>query len=106
MYHCLESGIWVEYIDNIFLMKLIDKYVCNEVCGEHYAITVDNSKGANIVIRLNESGRRIFELLQMGKNETEITEIMLCEYEASKDEITASIKQIVNKLKESALIED
>ena len=64
-------------------MKINDKYELKMVLDNY--VLIDNSKNSNHIIKINEVSKRIFECIKEGKNKDEIIDILLNEYEVSKE---------------------
>lgn len=80
-------------------MKLKSNFVITEVVGTSVAVSTDSSKSSfNGVVRLNETGKRIFELIQEGKDEEAIVAAMIEEYEASESIIREEVKAVIDLL--------
>ena len=53
---------------------------------------------------LNEVGARIWQLLQDGKGLDEISNILIGEYDVSRDELNGDIDQLVAELRDAGLV--
>jgi len=60
----------------------------------------------NRIFALNPTGARFWELLEGGAGRVEIEEKLIEEYEASPDEIRASIDALVEELRSERLVQD
>lgn len=67
------------------------------------AFIVDAEK--QMLHNLNETGTRIWQLLEKGKTFDEIAEIICNEFEVSKKESEQDVKDFLKELKEKKLIE-
>lgn len=87
-------------------MKLTDNYMKREIAGEVILIPMGQmSTQFNGMITLNETAQYIFECLESGKNENEIVNGMLEEYEI--DEVVAQneVTNFLEKCKSLKIIE-
>ncbi len=74
------------------------------IAGMFVAVaTGKNAEKFSGVIRLNESGAKIFELLQEGKSADDTVAEMLKIYSASEADIRADVEKIVDMLIEKGL---
>lgn len=88
-------------------MKLKYTFAIKEVLGMYLAVSVgeDNAKFDG-VLRLNETGKRILELLQDGLEEETIVSILKEEYDATEEELRNEVKKIVDQLRDEGMIEE
>ena len=86
-------------------MKLACKFLINEVAGENIAVPVGAESMFRGYIRLNETGKDIFELL---KNDTDrktiIAELQKKYPDATADKITESVDNAIKKLSSAGLL--
>ena len=75
-------------------MKINDKYELKMVLDNY--VLVDNSKNSNHIIKINEVSKRIFECIKEGKNKEEIIDILLNEYDVSKEQLLKDIDDFIN----------
>ena len=75
-------------------MKINDKYELKMVLDNY--VLIDNSKNSNHIIKINEVSKRIFECIKEGKNKGEIIDILLNEYEVSKEQLLKDIDDFIN----------
>ena len=78
-------------------------YVVREIAGEFIAVPVDSSCGTNIVI-LNPVSKFLWEELREEKSFDELLDAMLKNYEVSKEEAEADLKDFLMQLTENNLI--
>ena len=71
-----------------------DKYELKMVLDNY--VLIDNSKNSNHIIKINEVSKRIFECIKEGKNKDEIIDILLNEYEVSKEQLLKDIDDFIN----------
>lgn len=75
-------------------MKINDKYELKKVLDNY--VLIDNSKNSNHIIKINEVSKRIFECIKEGKNKDEIIDILLNEYEVSKEQLLKDIDDFIS----------
>ena len=86
-------------------MKLKCKFVINSVAGELLAVPVGKESGFRGYIRLNETGKDIFELLKKDTDRGKIISALKNKYpDAKEDEIIESVDNILSKLNSAELI--
>ena len=66
-------------------MKIKQGFVVREIAGQSIVVALgDASKSFNGMIKLNETGRIIWDMLSEGKDADRIVERILSEYDADK----------------------
>ena len=86
-------------------MKLKCKFVINTVAGENIAVPVGSESAFHGYIKLNESGKDIFEALKKDTSREKIIEKLQKKYpDAKAEEIAESVDDIIGKLTESGLL--
>lgn len=86
-------------------MKLKCKFVINTVAGEILAVPVGKESVFRGYIRLNETGKDIFELLKKDTDREKIISSLKKKYpEAKEDEIVDSVDNILQKLTSAGLV--
>lgn len=79
-------------------------YVAREVAGEYLAVPVDNSVGSNMIV-LNEVSKFLWDKLKTEKSFDELLDAMLGNYDVSKEEAEADLKDFLMQLIENGLVE-
>ncbi len=79
-------------------------YVAREIAGEYLAVPVDNSVGSNIIV-LNEVSKFLWDELKTEKTFDELLDAMLGNYDVSKEEAEADLKDFLMQLIENELVE-
>lgn len=88
-------------------MKLKYNFAIKEVLGMYLAVSVgEENKKFEGVLRLNEIGKNILELLQEGKEEDEVVATLKKEYDATDDQLHAEVKKIIDQLQSEGIIEE
>ena len=78
-------------------------YVAREIAGEFVAVPVDSSVGSNIVV-LNEVSKFLWDELKSEKTFDELLNAMLGNYDVSKEEAEADLKDFLMQLVENGLL--
>lgn len=88
-------------------MKLKYNFATSKVADKTVAVAVGNNLGKkNGIIKMNETGAFIFNLLKNEVTKEEITAKMLEEYEgASKEEIEKAVEAFIKSLEKADVLE-
>lgn len=78
-------------------------FILREIAGEFIAVPVDSSCGNNIVV-LNPVSKFLWEEMQSEKTFDELVEAMLREYGIDRKEAETDLKEFLDRLEESGLI--
>ena len=71
-----------------------------EVSGEMVLLDLKSEE----YLGLNEVGARIWQLLQDGKDLREVSDILIDEYDVSRDELDDDIHRLVEELRDAGLV--
>ena len=86
-------------------MKLKCKFVINTVAGEIIAVPVGKDSAFKGYIKLNETGKDIFEALKKNTDREKIIKTLCDKYpDADSNEITDSVDSILEKLTSAGLL--
>ena len=86
-------------------MKLKCKFVINTVAGENIAVPVGKDSAFRGYIKLNSTGKDIFEALKKDTSRDKIIDGLLEKYpEAPKADIEESVDSIIEKLSSAGLL--
>lgn len=86
-------------------MKLKCKFVINTVAGENIAVPVGKDSAFRGYIKLNSTGKDIFEALKKDISRDKIIDGLLEKYpEAPKADIEESVDSIIEKLSSAGLL--
>ena len=86
-------------------MKIKEGLILREVAGNYIVVAVgDAVKSFNGVINLNETGAFLWKKLAEGKEENQLVEALLEEYEVDKEIAVADVKKFLDKLTEAGLV--
>jgi len=88
-------------------MKLKTDFAMKEVLGMYVAVAVGKraSEFYGLIRLENESTKRMFELLQEGKEVDEIVSIMLDEYEVEEPRLREELGKLIDQLGAEGLME-
>lgn len=78
-------------------------YIVREVAGEFIAVPIDSSCGTNIII-LNPVSKLLWEELREEKTFEELLDAILKNYDVSKEEAEADLKDFIMQLIENGLM--
>lgn len=83
-----------------------DDIIITEVAGEYVAVPVgDSVQGFKGIIRLNQTGKDIFEGLLSGSSEDQIADLILDKYEITdREAVLEYIYEIRTKLQDESLL--
>ena len=89
-------------------MKIKQGFVLREIAGQYMVIaTGEASKTFHGMIKLNESGKDIYEGVEAGLNEEQIVLKMMEKYDdASEELIRKDVNKVINVMKEHGFIVD
>ena len=88
-------------------MKIKNGFVTKEIAGQYVVVALGQaSKIFNGIIKLNDSGKFIWDMLEKGAEKQEIVDALLGEYDGV-DEATASadVERFINELKGANILE-
>ena len=86
-------------------MKIKEGFVLREIAGQAVVIaTGAASKEFRGMIKLNSTGKLIWQGLMDGLSEEEISQKIVDTYEVDKDRAKADVKQMLNKMKEHGFL--
>ncbi|MBE6708830.1 MAG: PqqD family protein [Ruminococcaceae bacterium] len=86
-------------------MKLKYNFVVRNIDGRPVAVAVgkDNAE-FNGMIRLNDTGKFIFDLLSVDTTEADIVAGLTDNYEVDKSEAESAVKEFLQKLRDNGLL--
>lgn len=87
-------------------MKIKNGFLLRQVGEQNVVVAVgEESRNFNGIIRLNETGRFLWENLQQDIPEKELVRIMLLEYDIDSATAEADVHNFIETLKEADLLE-
>ncbi len=88
-------------------MKINDDFLRDTIDGKCALIPIgDTSRKMNGIFMLNETGEKIFDLIEKGKSTDEIIEALSAEYDSDKKEITDYVNKFLGKLLDNGILEN
>ena len=86
-------------------MNVLKDMILTEIEGEWYAVPVgEAAKRFSGMIRMNRTGKRIFELLMAGKTEAETVAQLTEEYEVEEATARENVRAFVEKLRGAGVL--
>ncbi len=87
-------------------MKQKYEFVVQEVGDAFVAVAVgDDAAKFSGLIRMNQTGKEMFELLRNEMSESELVAAMMERYEGTEQEIRESVRQFVDALSREGILE-
>lgn len=87
-------------------MKIKSGFVVRSIAGESVVVALGAaSKTFNGIIKLNDTGRFIWDRLAMGCEAEELVEAILAEYDIDRATAEADVKVYIETLKGAGIIE-
>ena len=87
-------------------MKIREGFVVREIAGESVVIALGKaSQIFNGMIKLNETGRIIWDGLAAGKEKDQIVDSILAEYDADRVVIEADFEKFISTLRGANVLE-
>ena len=87
-------------------MKIKNGFVVRSIAGESVVVALgDASKKFNGIIKLNETGRLLWDRLSVGCEVEELVAAILAEYDVDRATAEADINRFVETLKGASIIE-
>lgn len=88
-------------------MKLKQDYMLAEVAGEYVAVaTNSNEDSARRIVRMNDTGKLIWDGIADGKDERAIVSDLMDQYEVDEQTAAESVKRIFQKMIDAGIVED
>lgn len=88
-------------------MKMKEGFVMREVAGQYVVIAIgEASKEFHGMIKLNATGKDIWEGLQSGLTEAEIVEVLKDKYQVEQNEVEEDVKTFVDRMKDIGILAD
>lgn len=87
-------------------MKIKNGFVVRSIAGESVVVALgEASKNFNGIIKLNETGRFLWDKLSEGAGTEELIEAILAEYDIDRETAEADIIRFVDTLKGANILE-
>ena len=87
-------------------MKIKSGFVIREIAGQSVVVALgEASKSFNGIIKLNETGRIICDMLSVGAEKDSIVDKILSEYEIDRATVENDVENFTATLKENNILE-
>lgn len=87
-------------------MKLKQNYLLVEVGGKHVAVTADGGEGASRkIIRLNETGKLIWDCIEKGMDIASIIDTILVQYDVDKATAAGAVERFMRQMIDAGIVE-
>ena len=87
-------------------MKIKNGFVVKEIAGATVLIPVgSNSMDFNGMIKVNETGSFLFNLLKNNATEDDLVKALVSEYDVTEDTAKQDVNAFIKKLKDAGVIE-
>lgn len=88
-------------------MKVKKNYVLKEIADQIVVIPIEEEAVKfNGIISLNNSGKRLFEKLQVKTSETELAEFLMSIYDVNEDKARKDVSDFIAIMREHNLLEE
>lgn len=88
-------------------MKIKDGFVVRDIMGQCVVVaTGEASEDFAGMIKLNDTGKDIWEGVSAGKTEAEIVDQIVSDYDVEQERAEASVKKFIGDMKEKGFIID
>lgn len=88
-------------------MKIKDGFVIRDIMGQCVVVsTGEASQDFSGMIKLNDTGKDIWEGVALGKTEDEIIDYIVGEYDVKRDRAETSVKKFITDMKDKGFILD
>ena len=87
-------------------MKIKNGFVIREIAGQSVVVALgEASRSFNGIIKLNETGRVIWDKLTVGAEVSDIVDAILAEYEVDKNTVEKDVCAFISTLEENNILE-
>lgn len=87
-------------------MKIKKGFVVRQIAGESVVVALgEASKSFNGIIKLNETGRILWDKLSLGCDKEDLICAIVSQYDVDRDIATADIDRFIDTLKGASIIE-
>ena len=88
-------------------MKMKSGFVMREVAGQYVVIAIgEASKSFHGMIKLNSTGKDIWEGLESGFEEQQIVDLLMDKYQVSKEQVREDVQEFLKQMKEVGILAD
>lgn len=86
-------------------MKIKDGFMLRRVGGQFVVVALgEASRSFNGIIRLNDTGKFLWEQLSADRTEEQLCEALLSEYDVTPQQARADVSEFIGTLKKAALL--
>ena len=85
-------------------MKLKQGFILRTVAGENVVLPSGDELDLNMMITLNDTGRFLWEKLEVGAEEDELVAGLLAEYDVDEATARSAVERFVAKLNENGFL--
>jgi hypothetical protein len=86
-------------------MKMQEGFVMREVAGQYVVVAVgEASKTFHGMIKLNSTGKDIWEGLEKGLTEEEIVEVLVEKYDVQNSDVKNDVQEFLKQMREVGII--
>ncbi len=86
-------------------MKIKSGFTIKQVAGSYVVMCHGSELDFNGLITLNETGALIWRLIDDGKVDTEIADIIASEYEVDRETALNDVRRFINRMVEANVLE-
>lgn len=87
-------------------MKIKKGFIVRQINNDYVVAAVgEQSKNFNGIIRLNQSAKFIWDMLEKGCDKTDIVQALLDNYEIDKEKAEQDTQHFIQKLEEAEILE-
>lgn len=88
------------------MMKIKSGFVVREIAGQSVVVALgEASKVFNGIIKLNETGRVMWDILSQGAQKEDVINKILSEYDIDRETVEKDVDSFVTTLKENNILE-
>ncbi len=88
-------------------MKINKNFVLTELSDTYIAVPVgDDAQEMQAVVRLNKTGKTIWEALTEGADESTVVRIIKERYDIDETTASADVHAVIERLREAGIVED
>ncbi len=88
------------------MMKIKNGFVIREIAGQSVVVALgEASRSFNGIIKLNETGRVMWDVLSRGAEKEDVVSKILSEYDVDRETVKKDVDSFVNALKENNILE-
>ncbi len=88
------------------MMKIKNGFVIREIAGQSVVVALgEASRSFNGIIKLNETGRVMWDVLSRGAEKEDVVSKILSEYDVDRETVKKDVDSFVNTLKENNILE-